>query len=634
MRHYQKLIVVLWLALVWPGGFQPVDAQAGKRLALVIGNGEYVYTSKLINPLNDAKTVAAALGKLGFQVDGPHYDLSKPQMEQRIKRFGRRARSASAAVVYYAGHGVESGGKNYLIPVDAELAFEADVATDAVALDVILRQINGRRGWRLVILDACRNNPLADQMARPDGTRDIFRGLAPVEPRHQTYVAYAAKDGTKALDQDPDGSPHSPFAAAMLKHLNGSRPLPQLFGAIREDVLKRTDRQQEPWLYGAFGSKPVCLVECASIVKPEEKPLNPTRLEVRYWDSTEACGTVACYRAYLKKYPNGEFTAIANARLAALEAGIHHPPPLPAATTHLTVKTTPAHARVRIMNISPRYAAGIELKPNKAYDLEVSASGYDTYRKKHTLAAGEQVVTIDLKKVQRPTFPTPDMVRIEAGCFQMGSPTSEKGRDDDEKRHRVCVDTFEMGKYEVTFAEYDRFCAATGREKPDDEGWGRENRPVINVNWHDAVAYTRWLSKETGKDYRLPTEAEWEYAARAGTTTAYWWGDELGRNNANCYGCGSRWDTEQTAPVGSFKSNPWGLYDTVGNVWEWTCSKYDEEYGGDEKVCISNNQANMPRSLRGGSWNFLPRGVRSANRVSYSPDSRDDDLGFRLSRSL
>ncbi len=193
----------------------------------------------------------------------------------------------------------------------------------------------------------------------------------------------------------------------------------------------------------------------------------------------------------------------------------------------------------------------------------------------------------------------------------------------------------------MTFAEYDRFCEATGRKKPDDRGWGRENRPVINVNWHDAVAYTRWLSKETGKDYRLPTEAEWEYAARAGTTTAFWWGNRITPEQANydgnyVYEGGGEKGVyhEKALPVGSFKPNPWGLYDTAGNVWEWTCSAYDEGYGGDEKVCISNNQANMPRSLRGGSWYDFPRRVRSANRGWNSPDNRYGHQGFRLSRSL
>jgi formylglycine-generating enzyme required for sulfatase activity len=171
----------------------------------------------------------------------------------------------------------------------------------------------------------------------------------------------------------------------------------------------------------------------------------------------------------------------------------------------------------------------------------------------------------------------PEMVWIPAGSFRMGD-LQGGGSSDEKPIHRVSVSRFAIGKYEVTFAEYDKFAQATGRKKPYDEGWGRGNRPVINVSWYDATAYAEWLSKQTGQQYRLPTEAEWEYAARAGTTTKYWWGNTASHEYAN-YGAESwgplakgkdRW--EYTAPVGSFAANPFGIYDTVGNVWEWTCS--------------------------------------------------------------
>ncbi len=226
----------------------------------------------------------------------------------------------------------------------------------------------------------------------------------------------------------------------------------------------------------------------------------------------------------------------------------------------------------------------------------------------------------------------PEMTEVPAGTFLMGSRKDDPDAGPDEMPPReVTIESFWIGKYEVTFDEYDQFANVTGRGKPGDQGWGRGRRPVINVSWEDAVAYAEWLSKVTGRHYRLPTEAEWEYAARAQTTTRYWWGDELGRNNANCAGCGSQWDNKQTAPVGSFKANKFGLHDTAGNVWEWTCSKYSQSYDGSERQCASSN-GGEGRVLRGGGWIFDGGYLRSARRSAIDPGYRNVDLGFRLAR--
>ena len=231
----------------------------------------------------------------------------------------------------------------------------------------------------------------------------------------------------------------------------------------------------------------------------------------------------------------------------------------------------------------------------------------------------------------QPSDDGPEMAAIRGGCFQMGSSDSEEGRFDDERLHRVCVRHFMIGKYAVTFDEYDRFVAATGRERPDDSGWGRGRRPVIHVRWNDAVAYAYWLSQRTGRHYRLPTEAEWEYAARAGTTTTYHWGNTVGCNNANCDGCSSQWAAKQTAPVGSFSPNPWGLYDMLGNVWQWTCSAYVNPYHGDEQRCQTSGA--VDRVIRGGSWFLNPRFARAAHRSASTPTYRGYETGFRLVRT-
>ncbi len=232
------------------------------------------------------------------------------------------------------------------------------------------------------------------------------------------------------------------------------------------------------------------------------------------------------------------------------------------------------------------------------------------------------------------------MIALPAGCFLMGSPADEPERDSDERQHEVCVAAFAIGRTEVTFDDYDAFAAATGREPPDDAGWGRGKRPVINVSWHDATAYADWLSDQTGQPYRLPTEAEWEYAARAGTQTPFWTGDCIHTDQANYHGrsdyndCGAKTGMVRlrTLPVGSLAANPWGLYDVHGNVWEWTCSVYDPAYGGAERRCAEREDAGVNRVLRGGDWLIHPRYLRSAFRNGNGPGNRYWDSGLRLAR--
>jgi formylglycine-generating enzyme required for sulfatase activity len=234
------------------------------------------------------------------------------------------------------------------------------------------------------------------------------------------------------------------------------------------------------------------------------------------------------------------------------------------------------------------------------------------------------------------------MEPIPGRSFTMGC-VSGKGCSDREKPLRpVTVAPFLMGRHEVTFEEYDAFAQATGRRLPNDQGWGRGRRPVINITWYDAVAYADWLSLMTGKRFRLSTEAEWEYAARAGTETQYWWGNEIrqdGKVWANCEGCGSEWDDKRTAPVGRFTANAFGLYDTAGNVWEWVQDCWHSDYDGaptdGHRAWGSENRGDCGlRVLRGGSWYDRPRRLRSANRYRGNPLDGNNNVGFRLAQDL
>ena len=248
------------------------------------------------------------------------------------------------------------------------------------------------------------------------------------------------------------------------------------------------------------------------------------------------------------------------------------------------------------------------------------------------LTATRPATGVEAVETFRDCLMCPEMTVIPAGRFRMGcvSGSADCGNDEWPVRE-VEVASFALGRYEVTFDQYDRFTEATGREPLEDAGWGRGRRPVSDISWEDALAYVDWLSSETDKQYRLPTESEWEYAARAGTTTQYGWGLDVGRNRANCHGCGSRWDDESTAPAGSFDANAWGLHDMHGNVWEWV---------DDPGVRTDDHGLRM---LRGGSWRNHPRDLRAANRSRPRTNmgwnhklgyGASHNIGFRVARTL
>ncbi len=222
-----------------------------------------------------------------------------------------------------------------------------------------------------------------------------------------------------------------------------------------------------------------------------------------------------------------------------------------------------------------------------------------------------------------------EFVYIKKGDFMMGSPETELHRYRDEELHRVEIEKgFWMAKHEVTFDQFRLFYETTSNTKPVDNHWGEGKRPVIMINWYQASAYANWLSGQTGKHYRLPTEAEWEYAARAGTTTAFSFGDD--ENGFDDYAWNGENSDYKTQPVGLKKPNPWGLYDMHGNVWEWTSSLYVQEFDGHEKIDSSLDIGYDDRAARGGAWYFPPKGMRSADRRLYHPKQKLTFMGFRL----
>ena len=248
------------------------------------------------------------------------------------------------------------------------------------------------------------------------------------------------------------------------------------------------------------------------------------------------------------------------------------------------------------------------------------------------LAAEEEALAAAVTAV------APEMVTIPAGRFRMGCVSGRQCEDWEMPVHEVTIsEAFAVSKYEVTFADWDACVldGGCGGYRPDDEGWGRGTRPVIHVSREDAQSYVSWLSSRTGERYRLLTEAQWEYVARAGSSTAYSWGNGIGSNRANCDGCGSQWNSRQSAPVGSFEANAFGVHDMHGNVWEWVEDCWNGSYEGapaDGSAWQTGN-CNL-RVLRGGSWDFNPRSLRSADRGGDATGVRDENVGFRVARTL
>lgn len=227
-----------------------------------------------------------------------------------------------------------------------------------------------------------------------------------------------------------------------------------------------------------------------------------------------------------------------------------------------------------------------------------------------------------------------ELVQIPGGRFQMGDVNNTAGKGS-KPVHEVTLLSLSVGKFPITFDQYDAFAAATARERPSDEGYGRGNRPVINVNWYDAKAFVEWLSTETKDDYRLLSEAEWEYAARAGSSTDYPWGNQIGDGNAHCKDCGGNWDGTTTSPVDTFPANEYGLHDMIGNTYDWLEDCYVGNYEGapnDGSAQAVTDECET-RILRGGyfAWPSYELGV--AQRGQSLPSVKSKDSGFRIASS-
>ena len=575
-------------ALSWPALAVAAPLYA-ERVALVIGNGAYRggEITELSNPGNDARAVAGKLRGLGFEVISG-IDLGRPKFFDLLRKFGEQAAGAEAALLFYAGHGLQVEGKNYLIPVDAgSLKEKTDLRERAVNLDYVLEEMKGKTN--LVFLDACRNNPFRG--FRGSGGR----GLAVVSAKSMgggVLISYAAEPGELALDGEGQ---NSPYTEALLKHMGRQGvSVGDMLTGVKAEVEDATGGAQHPWTSVSMRA-PFYFVPGTIIVPPPGCDTELLKSLKNNWEEAKKSKREGPVEVFIKEYES------------CRGAGV---------------------LVTRAKNLLDDLARARKAKEEAARKAKEEAA-----RKAKEDA---EKARVELRRPGRrfqDCAECPEMVVIPAGSFMMGSPESEEGRIDNEGPvHPVEIgEPLAVGAYEVTFEEWDACVAAggCGGYRPDDAGWGRGRRPVINVSWDDADSYVSWLSRKTGRKYRLLSEAEWEYAARAGTRTRYSFGNKISPKDAN-YG-----DIGKTRPVGRYRANGYGLYDMHGNVREWVQDCFSKSY----EEAPSNGDAWGRRScgirgLRGGSWVSISWHIRSAIRFWDFTGSRDYDNGFRVARTL
>jgi Caspase domain len=315
-RLYKILLASLLL-------FACTPAFAGKRVALVLGNSAYQNVPRLTNPVNDAALMADTFKKAGFDVVVSKQDLGALDTRRVLRDFADSAADAEIAVIYYAGHGMEVDGTNYLIPVDAKLERDNDVYDEAFSLERVLLAVEPAKKLRLVILDACRDNPFSKTMRRTVALRSIGRGLAKIEPNNpNTLIAYAAKAGSTAQDGDDKDSP---FTTALSRHLTTpGLDVRRAFGFVRDDVIKATASRQEPFVYGSLGGDDVPLVPAPAVAAPAAGLPNPQADQRRDYELALQVGNKSAFSAFLAQHPDGFYASLAKLQLEKLVAEDTH----------------------------------------------------------------------------------------------------------------------------------------------------------------------------------------------------------------------------------------------------------------------------------------------------------------------
>ena len=643
-----------------------IPAAAEKRVALVIGNSDYKVAggnwSDLRNPANDARDFAAALKKTGFTLIGGdvQLNLTKGQMDEKIIEFGEQLGAGTVGLFFFAGHGMAVNKTNYLVPSKTKGVTKKSLKVKMVSADFVVDQFPEKGGLNILILDACRNTPQKYRGFRGGQNSGLVNMQAP----GGTVISYSTQPGNFAMDGK---GRNSPFAEALIKNVQtpGLNIL-DMFNEVGVQVDHTTDGFQRPWinyspLQGKFyfagkGDPQVASVQL-------QAPVDEKALDLAYWNSVKDSKDAADFEDYVAQYPDGSFKRIAMRRIAKLkqtETAALTPtaPAEPAfgisvldeemvALKTSNVRSEPSTRGQKISRIQAGRAISVLGKTTVAGSewyqvvLEYGQTGYvfGSLLREQQIAVMMPPATLSTpkKKTTEPTAGTfmtpgkvfrdcadcPEMVVIPSGSFKMGLYEGDEDNQGNEGPvHKVTVSKeFAVGKYEVTQAQWQ---AVMGNNPSKFKG---ANSPVETVNWNDIKNFVRRLSAKTGKQYRLLSESEWEYAARASTTTKYHWGYTFSSSKAN--------NGDSTKTVGSYAANSFGLHDLLGNVWEWVedCDNFDYDDGPSTEAPRTTGDCSK-RILRGGSHHSSPWSMRTTSRVAKTTDIRSDYFGFRIARTL
>ncbi|KRB85231.1 hypothetical protein ASE07_21245 [Noviherbaspirillum sp. Root189] len=615
------------------------DGRLPDNVALVIGNGAYP-THSLPNAGNDARAVAAQLTTLGYDVI-LYEDLDRAGLQRALDQFKDRLIHADVGLFYFSGHGVRVGPTTYLLPLDADSNSLYGMQSRTLNLDSILASMRSARPDKpnIVMLDTCLNDPFKGLgIVRPDDPRaTVFK-----QDSSQTLVAYATSPGAFAAD----GISHGVFTSQLLHAMRQpDADVQTVLRQVQASVAKLTAQRQVPVIEASLaqpitlrGTSPSAEVAMQStqampmdneqIVAWQSRGVLPKdsaeQYELTFWESIKDSTHASDYEAYLQSYPNGRFASLARARMERLRAAApkadtpaDKPPP--------AVRSAPERPR------APAAKAQEQPRPEppKKAEPETAATPKPPEPRPAEKPAAPAQAGSEIRDC--PTCPV--LVSVRAGGFTMGS-----AADDPSERppHRVTINTpFAIGKYEVTVEQWDA-CVAAGACPRITAGEGRQKKsPARDISWDDAQLYVKWLSSVSGKTYRLPSEAEWEYAVRGGTSTRFWWGDQMRPGNANCKDCGDPWQKDAPSDVGSFAPNPYGLHDMNGSVWEWVSDCWHNTYKGAPADARSWDEPNCRvRVIRGGSWREGATYMPSSTRFKYDASVRHSQNGFRVVREL